>query len=104
MDALRAPFQYPWLKSHGSIEKTMFYLLFGTGVRLREACDLKIYNIMEDRIIVQGKGQKIREIYLPHEAKQAIEEYMKARYPTDRDYLFTTKAHKMTYDYFRKRC
>lgn len=91
-------------KMVGKRESAMFYLLFGTGVRLHEACDLKLTDIMEDRIIVKGKGQKVREIFLPLESKDAINEYLTVRSPSDKDYLFTTNKGKMSYDYFRKRC
>ena len=93
----------------GLREKAMFYLLFGTGVRLAEACDLKFKDILPDRIKVVGKGQKVREVYLPPEAYRAIKAYLNVRTPTDSredaPYLFTTKARrKMTYAFFRKIC
>ena len=69
-----------------------------------EKCDLKLSSIGEETITVKGKGQKERTIYLPKEAKEAIERYLGERSPTDREYLFTTERGKMTYDYFRKRC
>jgi len=86
----------------------MFYLLFGCGTRLAEACDLKIPDILQDRIYVTGKGQKKREIFLPPETRSRIDSYLKVRAPaygSDKDYLFTTKAgRKVTYAYFRILC
>jgi site-specific recombinase XerD len=86
----------------------MFYLLFGCGTRLAEACDLKIPDIHQDRIYVTGKGQKKREIFLPPETRSRIDSYLKVRAPaygSDKDYLFTTKAgRKVTYAYFRILC
>jgi len=86
----------------------MFYLLFGCGIRLAEACDLKIPDILQDRIYVTGKGQKKREIFLPPETRSRIDSYLKVRAPaygSDKDYLFTTKAgRKVTYAYFRILC
>ena len=94
----------------GPREKAMFYLLFGTGVRLGEACDLKVQDVKVDTIRVRGKGQKVREVFLPPEASQAIQEYI-TQYRTaplsreDLPYVFTTRAgKKMSYDYFRKLC
>ncbi|MCL4314598.1 MAG: tyrosine-type recombinase/integrase, partial [Candidatus Thermoplasmatota archaeon] len=86
----------------GPREKAMFYLLFGTGVRLAEACDLKIQDIRPETVRVTGKGQKVREIYLPPETRRAIDDYLLVRkQPTDREdlpYLFTTGAgRKMSY-------
>ena len=54
----------------------MFSLLFGTGVRLGEAVDLLISNIGPQTITVKGKGQKVREIYLPQETRKAINNYL----------------------------
>ncbi len=96
----------------GPREKAMFYLLFGTGIRLGEACSLKVQDIHEDTITVTGKGRKTREVYLPPEAREALLDYIeKARaQPSDRggdlNYVFTTKAggRRMSYDYFRKIC
>lgn len=94
----------------GPREKAMFYLLFGTDVRLGEACNLRIQDIRPDTIRVRGKGQKVREIYLPPEASNALHEYI-SRHRSNPDtredlpYVFTSKAgRKMTYNYFRKLC
>jgi len=93
----------------GSRERAIFYLLFGTGIRLGEAVNLKLKDVKNDRILVTGKGQKEREIYLPKEVKNAIDDYLIERVPgktsSDKDYLFTTKiGKKMSYNYFRKIC
>ena len=95
--------------SRGKREKAMFYLLFGTGVRLGEAYSLKVQDIHPDTIKVKGKGQKVREIYLPPETYEAIRAYQEIRvqpsYREDQQYLWTTKAGKrMSYPYFRKLC
>ena len=96
-------------KRKGPREYCMFSLLFGTGIRLGEAVDLKISDIGPTTITVKGKGQKVREIYLPIQARTAIQEYIPHRVaPSGREdlgYLFTTKAdRRMSYDYFRKIC
>ena len=88
----------------GPRETAMFYLLFGTGIRLQEACELRLSDIMNDRIIVKGKGEKTREIYLPPEAKEKINRYLEVRSQTDKEFLFTSSRGKISYDYFRKRC
>jgi len=79
----------------GRRENAMFMLLFGTGVRLQEDCDLRLADISADRIRVRGKGQKVRE---------AIGSYMQTRENTDHDYLFATERGRMSYEYFRRRC
>lgn len=96
-------------KRRGPREYAMFSLLFGTGVRLGEAVSLRIQDITADTVTVRGKGQKVRQIYLPYETREAIAGYLETRFvPSTKDeriYLFTTKAgRKMTYGYFRKIC
>ena len=104
-------------KRKGPREYCMFSLLFGTGIRLGEAVDLKVQNIGPKTITVRGKGQKTREVYLPEETRKAIAAYMPFRTTflpiydanslgrEDLGYLFTTKAsRRMSYDYFRKIC
>ena len=93
----------------GKREKAMFYLLFGTGVRLGEAYNLKVQDVHPNTIKVKGKGQKVREIFLPPETYEAIQEYQKERVQPstreDQQYLWTTQAGKrMSYPYFRKLC
>ena len=97
-------------KAKGPREYAMFSLLFGTGLRLQEAVDLRASNITGDTILVKGKGQKVREVYVPRETRKALSDYIQlARTKPDKreeyDYVFTTKAgRRMSYDYFRKIC
>jgi integrase/recombinase XerC len=93
----------------GKREKAIFYVLFGTGMRLQEACDLRQSDILGDRVRVRGKGQKVREIYLPYEVRSAIEDYLASRdeisVPVqERDFVFLSRNGRMTYEYFRRRC
>ena len=93
----------------GKREKAMIYTLFGTGMRLQEATDMKRSDILGDRVRVRGKGQKVREIFLPFEVRDAIDEYLAVRddllVPVqERDYVFISKNGRMTYEYFRRRC
>ena len=96
-------------KRKGPREYAMFSLMFGTGVRLGEAISLKIPDITIETITVRGKGQKVRQIYLPQATREAIIKYLEVRTaPSTREdsvYLFTTKAgRRMSYDYFRRVC
>ena len=91
----------------GTREHAMFSLLFGTGIRLGEACNLRIQDIGPGIIKGRGKGQKVREVYLPEDASNSIQEYLKVRVRPvsreDQDYLFTSRAgNRLTYDFFRK--
>ncbi len=93
----------------GKREKAMFYTLFGTGMRLQEATDLRQSDISGERVRVRGKGQKVREIFMPFEVRNAIKDYLSSRdelsVPVqDRDYVFLSKNGRVTYEYFRRRC
>ena len=94
-------------KSMGRREHAMMLLLFDTGIRLNEAVNLKYQDIGHETLTVKGKGEKIRQVYLPGEAADALNSYLKIRKkpnsPEDYDFIFTTElGRKMSYDYFRK--
>lgn len=49
-------------------QKTLFLLLYGAGLRISEACELKWKDIQlnERRLLILGKGSKERIVVLPH--------------------------------------
>ena len=70
------------LKNHLSIkEKAVFELLYATGLRVSELCNLTIKNIdiKGNLIKTTGKGSKDRFVPIGKKAKNAILEYMKER-------------------------
>ena len=93
----------------GARERAIFYVLFGTGVRLQELTDLKVSDIdfQKGMIKVKGKGQKRRQTNLPNEAAGALREYLSSRViPKEefaRAYVFITRHGRMNYDYMRSR-
>lgn len=50
----------------------LFALACGAGLRRRELMHLNIEHILNDKIIVQGKGNKIREVILSEFTKNAV--------------------------------
>ena len=61
-------------------EKAMFELLLSTGCRVSELVNIKIDEIQDDySILVHGKGQKDRYVYMNAQAKYAYEKYMAER-------------------------
>lgn len=58
-------------------QKTLFNLLYGGGLRISEACNLrwKDVNLNERKILILGKGQKERLIVIP----EACNEVLKAQ-------------------------
>lgn len=63
-----------------SREKAIFELLLSTGCRVTELVNIKIDEILDDySILVHGKGQKDRYVYMNAPAKYAYEKYMSER-------------------------
>ena len=62
-------------------------VLYSTGCRVTEMCNIKLTDIQGDRVRVLGKGNKERYVYLNARAQVAIEDYLSCR--TDQfDWLF----------------
>lgn len=54
-------------------------VLFSTGVRVSELVGIDISDIQDDEIIVFGKGEKERSVYLNAKSKLSIERYLALR-------------------------
>lgn len=68
-------------------ERAIIETLLSTGCRVSEAVNIKISDIDENKILVTGKGNKERIVYLNAKAQNAIEKYLAER--TDMNpYLF----------------
>lgn len=63
------------------MEKTMFNLFYSTGCRLSEIINMKVYDIdfEKRRIIVIGKGNKQRYVFLTSRAVEMLMEYLPQR-------------------------
>ena len=68
-------------------EKAIVEFLASTWCRVSEMCEVKITDIDESRVLVHGKGDKYRDVYLNARAKIAIEVYLAERKDTN-PYLF----------------
>ncbi|MCS7152528.1 MAG: tyrosine-type recombinase/integrase [Bacteroidia bacterium] len=78
---------YPTDRRHGWRNRLLLELLYGAGLRVSEACNLRLEDInhQEEMLLIYGKGGKVRwvpygrgirtalEAYLPHRAKQATQ-------------------------------
>lgn len=60
-------------------DRAIVEVLYSTGVRVSELCGIDISDIANDEIVVFGKGEKERTVYLNARAKIAISEYLKTR-------------------------
>lgn len=71
-----------------SKEKCIIELLLSTGCRVSELAGIKLSNIEGNKILVMGKGEKERYVYLNAKALLALEKYKKDLAETDNPYLF----------------
>jgi len=69
-------------------DKAILELLFSTGLRVSELCNLpRELDIRNDSISVRGKGDKVRVVFISDHARSAITNYLKKRTDVD-DALF----------------
>lgn len=70
--------------------KTMIELLYASGIRVSELCEIQLKSIMKDRILIHGKGSKERIVPIHNKAQETIEKWIKLskeKYPNSK-YLF----------------
>ena len=73
----------------GMRDRAILELLFSTGLRISELCNLSTddVDLSRDEFSVRGKGDKIRVVFLSDSAKKAIGDYLRTRKDMD-DALF----------------
>lgn len=71
-----------------SKERCIVEMLLSTGCRVSELVGIKIADIDGHKIIVHGKGQKDRTVYLNANARLAISNYLREKAETSNPYLF----------------
>jgi len=76
------------------LEYTAIITIFGLGLRISEAKDLKIENIKSKWVEVKGKGNKTRQIPLEEHIKDSIEKYKEVYHP--KKYLFEKNGVQMS--------
>ncbi len=80
----------------GARDKAVLELIYATGIRVSEACSIKINDVTDDFIKVTGKGKKDRIVPIGKKAIQAIDHYLLnfRKDITFNDYLFISKNEK----------
>lgn len=78
-----------------SRERAIIETLLSTGCRVNELVNIKISDIDGDKIIVHGKGEKDRIVYLNAKSMIAVESYLKDRKDKN-PYLFCGGIEKIT--------
>jgi site-specific recombinase XerD len=71
-------------------DKAILEVLFSTGLRLSELCNLTRYlDFKRNEVTVRGKGEKLRVVFLSDDAKKAIKTYLDRR-PDASEHLFVS--------------
>lgn len=88
----------------GNRDQTLLALLYDSGARAQEICDLKIGDIsfgQQNKVVLHGKGLKVREVPISQNAAKLVKHYLSSK---DRlgavhkhEYLFPSqRGEKMT--------
>lgn len=56
--------------------RTILELLYASGLRISELCELEISNVLRDRLLIRGKGAKERFVPMHTRARELLEEWM----------------------------
>lgn len=91
--------QQPDLETeHGLRDRAMLELLYSSGLRASELCDIAYEDLLDNSIIITcGKGSKTRNVPINDIAKDFINRYVMQYRGKLRGYLFLTFGyHKMT--------
>ena len=75
-------------------EQVILEVLLSTGCRVAELVQIQKSDIQGERILVHGKGQKDRFVYLNAKAMLAIENYLAKR--NDKNLYLLPKGHRLT--------
>lgn len=82
----------------GARDKAILELLYASGLRVSELCQLNIQDVGDEYIRVKGKGGKERIIPVGKQAIKAIDHYLNYRNdPEDQPHLFLSKKGKSLY-------
>lgn len=65
----------PWVIKR---EIAVIVLLYGAGLRISEALDLRVSDINSENLIITGKGGKQRQIFILPVVRECIQEYVKS--------------------------
>jgi len=86
---IESPLKYEKNEFIGYRNKTILELIFASGMRISEVISLKMDQLEGDRskLLIKGKGNKERFVYLTPRSIQILMEYMELRYNFIKDKL-----------------
>ena len=92
----------PWVVKR---DIAIITLLYGAGLRISEALSLKINDVSGEALIISGKGNKQRQIFILPAVSKCIQEYIKScPYLCGTEYLFIgIQGKKLGRTYFANR-
>lgn len=72
--------------------RAMIELLYASGLRVSELCELPVTAILGDKLLIHGKGAKERIVPMHSGAIAALEKWLNLRGDIDSKYVFPTNA------------
>ena len=85
-------------------ERAIVEMLASTWCRVSELCEIKITDIETDKVVVHGKGDKYRQVYINARAQLALKAYLDER-KDNNPYIFCKASGTVTNNpYLRAGC
>jgi len=72
--------------------RCMIELLYASGLRVSELCELPISANLGDKLLIHGKGAKERLVPMHEGAQNALHQWLNIRDETNSKYIFPSKA------------
>lgn len=72
--------------------RCMIELLYASGLRVSELCELPMTANLGDRLLIHGKGAKERLVPMHEAAQSALHKWLEIRGDTDSKYVFPTNS------------
>jgi len=60
-------------------DRALFEMLYSTGCRVSELCQLTLRSVATDRILIRGKGGRQRYVFIGDKAREALNDYLPLR-------------------------
>lgn len=79
-------------------DRAILEVLYSSGLRVSELCDLELADFRNGSLVVTGKGDKVRSVPLTQAALEAIQWYVLHYRGEEPGYLFVTTPHKRRMD------